>query len=208
MQSNDIELIKDVENLKIEVGILFDKYEQAYNSTAGSSANAVVTREILTNSFVSRDGTGTDMTKYYKKSEVDDLLDDKANVSDVYNKTSSYNKTTIDDLVNNKADAGTVYSKEEITQKIKETDFKVTNLTWDTEVLRSSGDVVIGEGNNGTLKVVDNTGNTGTLIVGSNDGASTGVLIKSTNGTGEIKINGKSVKVANDSGGGSINVFY
>ena len=71
---------------------------------------------------------------------------------------------------------------------LKSNDFKVTNLTWDTEVLRSSGDVVIGEGNNGTLKITDNTGNTGTLIVGSNDGASTGVLIKSTNGTGEIKI--------------------
>ena len=196
MQSNDIELIKDVENLKVEVGILFDKYEQAYNNTAVSSVNGVVTKEMSTNNVVSRDGDAVDMSKYYTKSEVDDLLDDKANVSDVYNKTSSYNKTTIDDLVNNKADAGTVYSKEEITQKIKETDFKVTNLTWDTEVLRSSGDVVIGEGNNGTLKVVNNTGNTGTLIVGSNDGASTGVLIKSTNGTGEIKINGKSVKVA------------
>ena len=120
MQSNDIELIKDVENLKVEVGILFDKYEQAYNNTVNPSANGVVTRDTSMNSVVSRDGDAVDMSKYYTKSEVDDLLDDKADVSAVYDKTSSYNRITIDDLVNKKADAGTVYSKEEITQKIKE----------------------------------------------------------------------------------------
>ena len=120
MQSNDIELIKDVENLKVEVGILFDKYEQAYNSTIDPSVDTVTTRDISMNRVVSRDGDAVDMSKYYTKSEVDDLLDDKADVSAVYNKTSSYNQTTINNLVNNKADAGTVYSKEEITQKIKE----------------------------------------------------------------------------------------
>ena len=56
----------------------------------------------------------------------------------------------------------------------------------------SNGTMIVGKGN-------ESGNSTGKIVVGSNDdGASNGVLIKSTNGVGEMKVNGESVRVNGD----------
>ena len=51
---------------------------------------------------------------YYDKTEVDALLADKADVSDIPDMTQYYTKTQTDTLLNGKADASTTYTKTEV----------------------------------------------------------------------------------------------
>ena len=51
---------------------------------------------------------------YYDKTEVDSLLADKADVSDLPDMTQYYTKTQTDTLLNGKADASTTYTKTEV----------------------------------------------------------------------------------------------
>lgn len=51
---------------------------------------------------------------YYDKTEVDALLNDKADVSDLPDMTQYYTKTQTDTLLNGKADASTTYTKTEV----------------------------------------------------------------------------------------------
>lgn len=49
----------------------------------------------------------------YSKTEADTLLDDKANIIDVYDKSETYNKTETDTLLDDKANVSDVYTKSE-----------------------------------------------------------------------------------------------
>ena len=58
-------------------------------------------------------GSSADMLNYYNKTQTNALLDDKANVADVYDKTETYNKDEADTLLDDKANVGDSYTKAE-----------------------------------------------------------------------------------------------
>jgi hypothetical protein len=58
--------------------------------------------------------TQIDLSNYYTKTEVDDLLDDKADADTVYTKTE------IDALLDDKADSANVYTKDQIDETVED----------------------------------------------------------------------------------------
>lgn len=59
-----------------------------------------------------------DLDDYYDKQETDDLLDDKADKTDLPDMTNYYNKTQTDNLLSQKANASSVYTKTEINTEL------------------------------------------------------------------------------------------
>jgi hypothetical protein len=59
-----------------------------------------------------------DLDDYYDKQETDDLLDDKADKTDLPDMTKYYNKTQTDNLLSQKANASSVYTKTEINTEL------------------------------------------------------------------------------------------
>lgn len=59
-----------------------------------------------------------DLDNYYNKQETDNLLDDKADKTDLPDMTDYYNKTETDNLLSGKANASDVYTKTEINTEL------------------------------------------------------------------------------------------
>lgn len=59
-----------------------------------------------------------DLDNYYDKQETNDLLDDKADKTDLPDMTNYYNKTQTDNLLSQKANASSVYTKTEINTEL------------------------------------------------------------------------------------------
>ena len=62
---------------------------------------------------LSGSGSSADLLNYYNKTQTNALLDDKANADDVYAKTETYTQDEVDDLLDNKANVGDSYTKAE-----------------------------------------------------------------------------------------------
>ena len=173
-------MIQEIRNLQYDVALLNKSYQTV---------------------IIEGGGGGGDISSYYTKDELNALLDDKANVTGVFNRDETYDKNTIDGKLNTKANSDEVYTESDFNTEIERIPVKVSNLVWDTDTLRQNGTVLIGDASDATVKVTDSTTGTGKIVVGkivvgsNDDGASNGVLIKSVNGVGEMKVNGKNVLV-------------
>lgn len=70
--------------------------------------NELITVKNVPEDYLDEETLETRLSNYYNSTEIDNLLDDKADVSD------TYTKTEVDDLLDDKADNNSVYSKTEV----------------------------------------------------------------------------------------------
>ena len=133
--------------------------------------------------FVITDATGGDLSNYYTKSETDDLLDTKLDVSaytptdlsNYYTKSETSGATQISTALANKADTATTYTKTEVDNAItaatstkQDTLVSGTNIkTINNESILGSGNIEI-QGGGSDINVVQTTG-TSTADVMSQD---------------------------------------
>ena len=133
-------MIQEIRNLQYDVALLNKSYQTVIIEGGGGSG---------------------DISSYYTKDEFNALLDDKANVTNVYNRNETYDKNTIDGKLNTKANSDEVYTESDFNTEIERIPVKVSNLVWDTNTLRQNGVVLIGNASDATVKVTDSTTGTG-----------------------------------------------
>lgn len=122
-------------DLPIESMIVNIAYDSATKEIVFTLQNGNVLRVSvadLVSGLVSTDELNTILANYYTKTEIDNLLSQKANSSDVYTKSQT------DDLLSNKADSSNVYSKSEtdnlLSNKIDTTTFNESQSVQDTNI--------------------------------------------------------------------------
>ena len=113
-------MIQEIRNLQYDVALLNKSYQTV---------------------IIEGGGGGGDISSYYTKDELNALLDDKANVTGVFNRDETYDKNTIDGKLNTKANSDEVYTESDFNTELERIPVKVSNLVWDTNTLRQNGTV-------------------------------------------------------------------